>query len=106
VSYGIGHAHTSVAAWRLLFLVLGGFSLIWGVFVWVFLPNSPVTCWYMSDREKYICLQRIRDNNTGVEEKKHVKWYQVIECLSDPRTWLLFIFGMFPHALLHSLLVH
>ncbi|TKA21723.1 hypothetical protein B0A50_08659 [Salinomyces thailandicus] len=94
ISYGIGHAHTSIASWRLLFLVLGGFSVIWAGIVWTFLPDSPLTCWYMNDRQKYICLQRIRGNNTGVEEKDHVKWYQVRECLIDPRTWLLFVFSI------------
>lgn len=94
VSYGIGHAHTSIASWRLLFLVLGAFSILWAGVILAFLPNSPTTCWYMSDREKYICLQRIRANNTGVEEKDRIKWYQVRECLADPRTWLLFLFAI------------
>ncbi|KAI7222511.1 MFS general substrate transporter [Hortaea werneckii] len=94
VSYGIGHAHTSIASWRLLFLVLGGFSILWAGIVWIFLPDSPTTCWYMSDRQKYICLQRIRGNNTGLEEKDRVKWNQVRECMEDPRTWLLFVFSI------------
>ncbi|RMY64467.1 hypothetical protein D0863_09794 [Hortaea werneckii] len=94
ISYGIGHAHTSIASWRLLFLVLGGFSVLWAGVIWIFLPDSPTTCWYMSDRQKYICLQRIRGNNTGLEEKNHVKWNQVRECMEDPRTWLLFVFSI------------
>ncbi|RMZ02874.1 hypothetical protein D0860_07039 [Hortaea werneckii] len=94
VSYGIGHAHTSIASWRLLFLVLGGFSILWAGIIWIFLPDSPTTCWYMSDRQKYICLQRIRGNNTGLEEKNHIKWNQVRECMEDPRTWLLFVFSI------------
>ncbi|KAI6913518.1 MFS general substrate transporter [Hortaea werneckii] len=94
VSYGIGHAHTSIASWRLLFLVLGGFSILWAGIVWIFLPDSPTTCWYMSDRQKYICLQRIRGNNTGLEEKDRVKCRQVRECMEDPRTWLLFVFSI------------
>jgi MFS family permease len=93
VSYGIGHTHTSVAPWRLLFLVLGGFSLIWAVVLYIFLPDSPVSCWYMSEREKYVCLHRVQSNNTGMEDK-FVKWYQVRECLVDPKTWLLALFAV------------
>ncbi|KAK4504506.1 hypothetical protein PRZ48_005422 [Zasmidium cellare] len=93
VSYGIGHTHTSIAPWRLLFLVLGGFSLLWGVVLYFFLPDSPTTCWYLSERERFICVQRVRGNNTGLEEKK-VKWYQVRECLLDPKTWLLALFAI------------
>ncbi|KKY27146.1 putative allantoate permease [Diplodia seriata] len=55
--------------------------------------NSPAQCRYMTDREKFICLQRIKDNNTGVENKD-IKWYQIRECLVDPKTWLLFVFAI------------
>lgn len=90
VSYGIGHAHTPLQPWRLLFLVLGGFSVLWSIVICAFLPDSPIECWYLSDREKLICLERVKDNNTGMEDKRF-KWYQHKECLLDPKTWLLAI---------------
>jgi ACS family allantoate permease-like MFS transporter len=93
ISYGIGHTNTSIAPWRLLFLVLGGFSFIWAAVLWYFLPDSPVTWRFLSDREKYVCVDRIRLNNTGLEDKK-VKWYQVRECLLDVKTWLLALFAV------------
>ncbi|KAF2087945.1 putative allantoate permease [Saccharata proteae CBS 121410] len=93
VSYGIGHAHTSIAAWRLLFLVLGGFSVLWSIVLYLWLPDSPTTCRWLDDRQKLICLQRVKDNNTGIEDKE-IKWYQIRECVVDPKTWLLFIFAI------------
>jgi ACS family allantoate permease-like MFS transporter len=93
ISYGIGHTNTSIAPWRLLFLVLGGFSFIWAAVLWYYLPDSPVTWRALSDREKYVCIDRIRLNNTGLEDKK-VKWYQVRECLFDVKTWLLALFAV------------
>lgn len=93
ISYGIGHAHTKIAQWRLLFLVLGGFSVLWSIVIFFFLPNSPVECWYLSDREKFVAIYRVRNNDTGVEDKK-IKWYQIRDCLVDPKTWLLSIFAM------------
>ncbi|KAH8689183.1 putative allantoate permease [Talaromyces proteolyticus] len=93
VSYGIGHTTTGLHPWRLLFLVLGAFTVVWSVMVYIFLPDSPVKCWYMSDREKYVCLERVKDNNTGVEDKT-IKLYQVRECLADPKTWLLALFSL------------
>lgn len=92
ISYGIGQTNTSVAPWRLLFLVLGAFSVLWAVVVWFCLPDSPITCRWMSDREKFVCLTRVKGNNTGIEDKK-IKWYQIKECLLDPKTWLLAIFS-------------
>ena len=93
VSYGIGQTDTALAPWRLLFIVLGIFSLVWAVVLYVFLPDSPVQCWYFSDREKFVCLERVKDNNTGMEDKT-IKWYQVRECLLDPKTWLLALFSL------------
>lgn len=93
VSYGIGQTHTALAPWRLLFIVLGSFSLLWAAVLYIFLPDSPVQCWYFSDREKFVCLERVKDNNTGMEDKTF-KWYQVRECLMDPKTWLLAVFSL------------
>ncbi|KAL4794840.1 major facilitator superfamily domain-containing protein [Aspergillus venezuelensis] len=93
VSYGIGQTNTSLSPWRLLFLVLGAFSLLWAVVLYIFLPDSPVTAWYFTDREKFVCLQRVKDNNTGIEDKT-IKWYQVRESLTDPKTWLLALFSV------------
>ncbi|KAJ5716329.1 Major facilitator superfamily domain general substrate transporter [Penicillium malachiteum] len=93
VSYGIGQTNTTIAPWRLLFLVLGAFSFLWAGFLYVFLPDSPVQCWYFSDREKFVCLERVKTNNTGMEDKT-IKWYQIRECLLDPKTWLLFLFSL------------
>ncbi|RMD42149.1 hypothetical protein DV735_g3013, partial [Chaetothyriales sp. CBS 134920] len=92
MSYGVGHAHTSLAPWRLIFLAMGAVSFAWGIFLFFFLPDSPTTCWYFSERERFICVQRVKTNDTGVEDKT-TKWYQVRECVQDPKTWLLAIFA-------------
>ncbi|CAG9976889.1 unnamed protein product [Clonostachys byssicola] len=92
LSYGIGHAKTSLAPWRLLFIVLGAITTVWAVIIYIFLPSSPVEAWWLTDREKYICLERVRKSNTGIEDKT-VKWYQVKECLLDPKSWLISIFA-------------
>ncbi|KAJ5607720.1 hypothetical protein N7537_004339 [Penicillium hordei] len=93
VSYGIGQTNTALAPWRLLFIVLGAFSVLWAGVLYIFLPDLPVQCWYFSDREKFVCLERVKDNNTGMKDKT-IKWYQVRECLSEPETWLLALFSL------------
>ncbi|KAL4862333.1 hypothetical protein BDV12DRAFT_203161 [Aspergillus spectabilis] len=93
VSYGIGQTDTALSPWRLLFIVLGAFSFLWAITLWIFLPDSPVQCWYFTDREKFVCLHRVKDNNTGMEDKT-IKWYQVRECLLDPKTWHLALFAL------------
>lgn len=69
VSYGIGHVETGIASWRLLFLVVGGFTLIWGAILTIWLPDSPLGDNFMKGRQKYIALDRVRDNMTGIENK-------------------------------------
>ena len=92
LSYGIGHTNTAVATWRMLFIVLGRITTVWSVVVYTCLPSSPIEAWWLNDREKYICLERVRSSNTGVEDK-NMKWYQVKECLTDPKVWLISIFA-------------
>lgn len=38
-------------------------------------------------------MERVKTNNTGMEDKT-IKWYQVRECLLDPKTWLLALFSL------------
>lgn len=92
LAYGVGKTDVSIARWRVLFIVLGTISVVWSAVLYLFLPSSPVEAWYLTDREKYVCVERVRDNNTGIEDKM-IKWYQVKECLLDPKPWLIAIFS-------------
>ncbi|KAI8295781.1 hypothetical protein K4K56_010500 [Colletotrichum sp. SAR 10_98] len=66
VSFGIGHTHTAIASWRLLFIVLGGFTLLWGIVLFIFLPDSPTSFKFLDEREKFIAVDRMKDNMTGI----------------------------------------
>jgi len=48
----------------------------------IFLPDSPVTAKGLNEREKRIAVERLRDNQTGIENK-HLKWYQVREAFAE-----------------------
>ncbi|KAF6837195.1 allantoate permease [Colletotrichum plurivorum] len=91
VSYGIGHAKTGIASWRLLFLVIGGFTVLWGVALLLWLPDSPLAGNFLTGKDKYIALDRVRENMTGIENKE-LKWYQVREAFTDYKTYILFVF--------------
>ncbi|KAJ3548281.1 hypothetical protein NM208_g1096 [Fusarium decemcellulare] len=80
VSYGIGHSKTGIASWRLLFLVVGGFTLFWGAVLVTWLPDSPLKDNFLKGKDKYIALDR------------ELKWYQVREAFTDYKTYLLFVF--------------
>lgn len=42
----------------------------------------------LSHAEKIIAVERLRENNTGIENK-HFKLYQALECFRDPQVLLL-----------------
>lgn len=69
MSYGIGQTHTSVAPWRLLFITLGGATILWGVVLAFTIPDSPLQENFMKGKEKYIALDRVKDNMTGIENR-------------------------------------
>lgn len=48
----------------------------------IVLPDSPVTAKGLDEREKRIAVERLRDNQTGIENK-HLKWYQVREAFTE-----------------------
>ncbi|KAL4780385.1 allantoate permease [Aspergillus varians] len=80
-----GHAFKS---WEIMFLVYGLLTIFVGIIVFFFMPDSPMAS-RLSETEKKWAIARLRENRTGVENK-HFKRYQVIQCICDPQTWLLF----------------
>ena len=68
--------------------VYGGITVLWGVIIWLFCPDSPMKAKFLSAVEKDGVLLRIAGNDTGVENKQWKK-DQIIEALTDIRTWLI-----------------
>ncbi|KAI4743969.1 MFS general substrate transporter [Aureobasidium sp. EXF-12298] len=93
LGYGIGHIKAGLPSWKFEFLIIGALCCVWGVVMMIFLPDSPVTAKGLSEREKRIAVERLRDNQTGIENK-HLKWYQVREAFTDYKTYLFFLLGV------------
>jgi len=91
VAYGIGKADAagqlSIPGWKIVFLLTGLLTFTVGVICWFLMPDSPLTAWFLTPRERAMAIQRIRGNNQGVGNR-HFKWYQVKEALLDPCTWI------------------
>jgi hypothetical protein len=60
----------------------------------VFFPDSPTTARFLTPEERLIAVERIKANQTGVENK-HWKRSQFIATVKDPRVWLLAFFAAF-----------
>ena len=62
VAYGVSFAHTKFANWRIFYVVIGALTMIIGLLVTLFLPDSPVRALRFTDAEKVAALLRVKDN--------------------------------------------
>lgn len=90
LGYGIGHIDGALTSWKYEFLIIGALCAIWGIVMIMFLPDSPVTAPRLSAREKRLAVERLRDNQTGVENKT-MKPRQILEAALDWKVWTFFI---------------
>lgn len=93
LGYGIGNIKGSLASWKYEFLVIGALCCVWGIVMFIMLPDSPVTAKLLTRKQRRMAIKRLRDNQTGVENKQ-LKGYQVREAFMDYKLYLFFILGV------------
>ncbi|KAF0323656.1 hypothetical protein K4K61_006288 [Colletotrichum sp. SAR11_59] len=87
LAYCFTHIKTGpLKSWQWLFLVYGVISVIFGVFVLFWMPDSPMRAKCFTEQEKREMVERVRDNQTGIQNKKF-KREQAVEALTDPQVW-------------------
>ena len=72
LGYGIGHINGALASWRYEFLIIGALCCTWGIVIGILMPDSPVTAKFLKHEEKRIAVERLKSNQTGIENK-HLK---------------------------------
>ncbi|EPS95177.1 hypothetical protein FOMPIDRAFT_1025921 [Fomitopsis schrenkii] len=93
VAYGTLHIkHGALAPWQWLMIITGVITFITSILFWFFFPDSPATASFLTQEEKVVAIERIKVNQSGVENK-HLKREQVIEVFRDPKTYLFFFFA-------------
>ncbi|WWD21335.1 hypothetical protein CI109_105819 [Kwoniella shandongensis] len=91
ISYGLGHATSSkVATWKLIFITFGSFTSLWGIYLLIFLPDSPASARFLSQDQKIIAVKRVAQNRTGTKNTVF-KIEQVKEAFMDPKLYILFL---------------
>ncbi|CZR67970.1 related to allantoate permease [Phialocephala subalpina] len=88
LAYGVSFAKTDFASWRIFFVAIGAMTMVIGLLVCIFLPDSPVKAKRFSDVEKVAALLRTKDNQSGTQNA-HLKKAQVLETFKDPRVYLV-----------------
>jgi MFS family permease len=87
LAFGLTSTNTSIAGWRLLFLVEGAPTIIMAAFVFFFLPPTPQNARFLTNEEKDVAYARgVRQ----VGDKAHKRigmpeWEDVLPALKDPK---------------------
>ena len=89
INYGLGHIQGSLSPWRYMYLVAGAITVLWAFVILFFMPPDPIRAKRFTDRERYIAVARMRENNSGVRNT-HFKKAQLWEMLRDVKFWLCF----------------
>lgn len=93
LSFASLHIHTpSFEPWQWYMMITGVITLGVAASYWIWFPDSPATAHFLTPRERAIAIERIKVNQTGIENK-HFKREQMIEALTDPKTWLFALFS-------------
>ncbi|KAI8719960.1 MFS domain-containing protein [Fusarium sp. LHS14.1] len=79
-----------IHSWQALFITYGCITVLWGVFVLWWMPDSPMKSKCFSEDDKKLMVERVRSNQSGLQNRKF-RVEQIYEALRDPQTYA---FGM------------
>ncbi|KAI5456863.1 major facilitator superfamily domain-containing protein [Mariannaea sp. PMI_226] len=79
-------SHGPLHTWQWWFIFFGILLASFGGFVMYWLPDSPMRAKCFTDQEKRDMIERLRDNQTGIQNRTF-KYEQAIEALLDPQVW-------------------
>ena len=71
--------------------MMGLITVVFGVVVFVYLPNNPLEATFLDDEQKKVVLNNIRENETGTENKTFKKAHIYELFFHDKHTWPMFI---------------
>jgi MFS family permease len=80
-------AKHGLAAWRWLFIVEGCVSLGFGLALWLTLPSSPESAWFLTKSEKMVMGARLA-RDAAYRGEKRFSWSFVKTALSDPLIYI------------------
>ncbi|KAK5684897.1 hypothetical protein LTS10_002972 [Elasticomyces elasticus] len=93
INYGLGHIQGALSPWRYMYLVAGAITVLWAFVILFYMPPDPIRAKGFTDRERFIAVSRMRENNSGVRNT-HFKKEQLWEMLRDLRFWLCFFMAL------------
>lgn len=92
ISYGFQHIGpgASMAGWRIMFITLGMVTVVIGLCVILFMPDTPMKARWLSNGEKVALLKHVSVNQTGIQSRKF-RPKEILEALMDPQLYLMLL---------------
>ena len=94
LSYGVGHIKDDIHPWRWMYIILGVITFLWSIPMFLLLPDSISKARFLTAEEREVAAKRVVIAGTGSTENASWKWDQVVECLADPKSWLIFCMSL------------
>tara|TARA_R110002060_G_scaffold8268_4_gene12306 strand:- start:1130 stop:1510 length:381 start_codon:yes stop_codon:yes gene_type:complete len=76
-----------------VFIIFGAITIVWAVTLFYTLPDTPMNARFLSKEDRIKAIERVKDNMTGIKNN-HWKKDQVVDALTDPKTWFIFFIGL------------
>ncbi|KEF54402.1 uncharacterized protein A1O9_09568 [Exophiala aquamarina CBS 119918] len=93
LAYGAGHAdNLAVSSWKLIYLIVGALTFVWGFVIIVYLPDGPHNAKMLTEYERMVAVWRVSKNQMGIKHRV-INRAQIKEALLDGRTYLLLAMG-------------
>ncbi|KAL9106296.1 MAG: hypothetical protein Q9187_008577 [Circinaria calcarea] len=97
VAYGIARGArlhgSSIAPWKIIFLVTGLLTVAVGCIFLFIMPDNQLNARWLSKDDRKLAIERVRVNQQGIGNK-HFKAYQLKEALADPLTWAFAFYAL------------
>ncbi|GME84413.1 unnamed protein product [Ambrosiozyma monospora] len=92
ISYGLQHA-VYWRPWKWFWLIIAIISALCSFMCYFIYPDNPATSRLFTKEERIQIIKRIKRSTRSSIEQKTFKYYQFIECLKDPVSWLFMFFS-------------
>ncbi|KAK2593637.1 hypothetical protein QQS21_008641 [Conoideocrella luteorostrata] len=87
ITYGLVSIDSDMRPYQIIFLFFGTVTVIVSGMMFYWMPDSPTEAKFLSDDDKVIAFERLRDNRMGVMSREW-RFPHFLETLTDLKTWL------------------
>ncbi|KAK6365543.1 hypothetical protein LTS17_011262 [Exophiala oligosperma] len=94
IAYGVGHIEDPLSPWMWMFIILGILTFLWAFALLLLLPDSIEKAKFLSTEERKHAADRVIIAGTGRTANTKWKLDQVVECVLDPKSWLIFAMSL------------